>query len=302
MHQNCVCNACTTCPLSITGKNLVIRCEGLSILLYVVQAWPIPRTCAAAVTRAIFHFIWRSRMDRVCRDIMYKDLDKGGKNVPNATLTLMATFVCGCIKLCVDPQYANTKCHYLLRLYLSPVLRRMGLALLPWNTPSSWTVPYHLSFVEKLVKRNIFDHKAIRRWSARSIFGTLRVNERVDPVGWFPTQTAKVIWQNASSPELSNKHQDIAWLVVRRALPVRSFMHARTLRHRTLPSKTHTEANITCSWRTINAVKDTLWSARNLLVFQLKELTPTECCRLAHSKVQDYMLRDALNRGAAAAK
>eukprot|EP00061_Rhincodon_typus_P013095 g39257.t1 len=58
------------CSLSIAGKNLVIR----------------------------------SKMDHVDRDTMYKTLDKGGKNVPSATLILMATFTCGCIKLCVDPQ------------------------------------------------------------------------------------------------------------------------------------------------------------------------------------------------------
>eukprot|EP00061_Rhincodon_typus_P012975 g39051.t1 len=52
---------------------------------------------------------------------------------------------------------------------------------------------------------------------------------------------------NASSPELSNKYQDIAWLVS-------------------------------------------------------KELTLTECCRLAHSKVQGYVLSNALKLGAAVAK
>ncbi|GCC35650.1 hypothetical protein chiPu_0014137 [Chiloscyllium punctatum] len=105
----------------------------------------------------------------------------------------------------------------------------MGLASLPRNALSSWTVPYHLSFVEKFMKKNTFDHKSIRKWSARSVLETLREKERADPVEWFPEQTVKAIWQNASSPELSNKHQDVAWLVVRRVLTVRSFMHARTL-------------------------------------------------------------------------
>eukprot|EP00061_Rhincodon_typus_P007763 g29773.t1 len=63
----------------------------------------------------------------------------------------------------------------------------------------------------------------------------------------------------------------------------------------------HTETNIDCIWRTINSVKVVLWSARHLLV-QSKELTPTESCRLAPSKVRDYVLRDALKLGAAAAK
>eukprot|EP00061_Rhincodon_typus_P016332 g44499.t1 len=65
---------------------------------------------------------------------------------------------------------------------------------------------------------------------------------------------------------------------------------------------THTETNTSCTWRPINSVKDILSSARNLLVFQNKELTSTKCCRLAHSKVQDHVLRDALKPGDAATK
>eukprot|EP00061_Rhincodon_typus_P009527 g33100.t1 len=65
---------------------------------------------------------------------------------------------------------------------------------------------------------------------------------------------------------------------------------------------TYTEANINCICRTINSVKDALWSARNLLVFPLKELTLTECCGLAYAKVQNYRLRDTLKITLTAAK
>ncbi|XP_067911852.1 uncharacterized protein [Heterodontus francisci] len=65
---------------------------------------------------------------------------------------------------------------------------------------------------------------------------------------------------------------------------------------------TYTEISINCCWRTINWEKDALWSAQNLLVFQCKELSITECCRLAHSKVQDYMLRGTLKLGEDVAK
>eukprot|EP00061_Rhincodon_typus_P007316 g28901.t1 len=81
----------------------------------------------------------------------------------------------------------------------------MGLASLPRNTPSGWTVPYCLSFVEKFTKKKAFEPQSIRKLSARSILETLREKETMDPVMWFPEQTVKVIWQNASSPELSNK-------------------------------------------------------------------------------------------------
>eukprot|EP00061_Rhincodon_typus_P012337 g38006.t1 len=47
-------------------------------------------------------------------------------------------------------------------------------ASLPQNTPTRWTVPYHLSFVEKFVKKNTFDHKAIRKWAARVFIQHIR--------------------------------------------------------------------------------------------------------------------------------
>eukprot|EP00061_Rhincodon_typus_P006461 g27125.t1 len=77
----------------------------------------------------------------------------------------------------------------------------------------AWAIPYHLSFVEKFAMKNTFDHKSIRKRSAHRILGSLQEKEKVDPVGLFPEQTVKVIRQNVSSPELSNKHQDITWLV-----------------------------------------------------------------------------------------
>ncbi|XP_048467809.1 uncharacterized protein LOC125486046 [Rhincodon typus] len=46
--------------------------------------WHIPGICAIAVTRAVFHFIWRSNMDCVHRDTMYKPLDNGGRTYPTS--------------------------------------------------------------------------------------------------------------------------------------------------------------------------------------------------------------------------
>eukprot|EP00061_Rhincodon_typus_P004986 g23891.t1 len=66
-------------------------------------------------------------MDHVCRDTMY--LDKRGKNLPNVALILMATFMCGCIKLCMDPciekdgtGLAAVECSKDMNHSLSPVL------------------------------------------------------------------------------------------------------------------------------------------------------------------------------------
>eukprot|EP00061_Rhincodon_typus_P014580 g41681.t1 len=233
----------------------------------------------------------------------------GGENIPNIALILMTTFVYTCIKLCVDPWYTNTKCYYVLRLYLS-------CCCIGWDWPHGRgklqvVEPFRITcpLSRNLQRKTIFDHQSIRKWSACSVLETLKEKERLNPVAWFSEQTVKVIWQNASSLELSNKHQGIAWLMERRALSVISFMYTSLHQHMltskqlqgstlrsTLPGM-HTETNINNAWRIINSVKGAPWSARNMLVCQNKELTVTESCRLANSKVQDYMLRDALKLG-----
>eukprot|EP00061_Rhincodon_typus_P010228 g34354.t1 len=59
-------------------------------------------------------------------------------------------------------------------------------------------------------------------------------------------------------------------------------------------SQMHAKTNISYAWRSINSVKDALWSARTLLVFQNNELTLTQCCRLAHSKFFDEVTRKGI--------
>eukprot|EP00061_Rhincodon_typus_P006710 g27657.t1 len=131
----------------------------------------------------------------VIRDFMDKALARCGVERVGH-LNLMVAFVCGCMKLCIDPQYTSIKRHEVLRFYLFPVLKRIGLASLLQNTPSSWTVPYLLSFLMKFAAKNTFHHQSIRKWSARSVLEMLREKERLDPVAWFPEQTVKGIGQN----------------------------------------------------------------------------------------------------------
>ncbi|XP_051899596.1 uncharacterized protein LOC127585904 [Pristis pectinata] len=62
------------------------------------------------------------------------------------------------------------------------------------------------------------------------------------------------------------------------------------------------ETDIKCCWKVISSVKDALWSAPNLLVSQLSEMSVRERCRWAQSRQQESVLRDALKLGAADAK
>eukprot|EP00061_Rhincodon_typus_P016300 g44437.t1 len=108
-----------------------------------LKVWPISRTCAVAITRAIFCFMWRSEMDCIHRDTMYRTLDGRGKNIPNTAL-------------------------------ITDIVKdETGLI--------------------KFAKKNTFDQKSIRKWSACSILENRRQKEGLDPVKLFPEQTVKVI-------------------------------------------------------------------------------------------------------------
>eukprot|EP00061_Rhincodon_typus_P013468 g39854.t1 len=174
----------------------------------------------------------------------------------------------------------------------------LNAALILWNALSSWVVPYHLFFMEKFTKKNNFDHKSIRKWSACSVLETLREKERVDPVMWFPEQTVKVIWQNASSPELVNKHPDIAL-----SMPPHTVIEAAAGGRVVVDRDHHTSPAGMCL-RKGSLEKGAVASVK-IYPEQLhdnKELTPIECCRLALSNVRDYVLRDGLKLRAASTK
>eukprot|EP00061_Rhincodon_typus_P015130 g42642.t1 len=110
------------------GKNEAMffgNWAGRSFILFTVRTDYLKvLTCAVAVPPATIYFTWRCMMECVRRDTMNKILDTVGKNIPNAALVLMTTLVCSCIKLCIDPQYTNTKCHYVLSFFLSPSVMR----------------------------------------------------------------------------------------------------------------------------------------------------------------------------------
>ncbi|XP_073459999.1 uncharacterized protein [Aquarana catesbeiana] len=84
--------------LTIEGKTLVLRSEILPVLQYLAQAWPPRVNTCKAITRAVFHFIWSSKMDRVKRAVMFKEPLKGGKGVPDIATLLRVCFACNCIR------------------------------------------------------------------------------------------------------------------------------------------------------------------------------------------------------------
>lgn len=69
--------------LTITGKVLIVKAVILPILLYVGLVFLPNYLWMKKFAREIFMFIWNSKMEKLRRDFMYKDIKNGGKGVPN---------------------------------------------------------------------------------------------------------------------------------------------------------------------------------------------------------------------------
>eukprot|EP00061_Rhincodon_typus_P011896 g37256.t1 len=109
----------------------------------------------------------------------------------------------------------------------------IDLASLPQNAPSSCSDPYHLSFVEKFVKKNTFDPMSIRQCSAHSMLETLlgKGSYQVAPCADHQSHLGRMPC-----------HQDIAWLVDSELYSLVPGMNTKT--------------NIGCARRVITAMKD----------------------------------------------
>ena len=75
--------------ISILGKIQLIKTFGLSQFIYIMQSISIPKNVLEDINRIFFRFIWQKQftnkntLERVRREVMYSDKNKGGLNMVN---------------------------------------------------------------------------------------------------------------------------------------------------------------------------------------------------------------------------
>uniref|UniRef100_A0A3B3V1A1 Reverse transcriptase domain-containing protein n=1 Tax=Poecilia latipinna TaxID=48699 RepID=A0A3B3V1A1_9TELE len=74
--------------LSLIGKILVIKTEIISTLAYLASMFPLPYKIMTSIRKMMFCFLWGSQQEKLKRDIMYRPVSKGGRNVPNIEMKL----------------------------------------------------------------------------------------------------------------------------------------------------------------------------------------------------------------------
>ncbi|KAM5193702.1 uncharacterized protein ACMZJ9_018664 [Mantella aurantiaca] len=223
--------------LTIEGKTLVLRSEILPVLQYLVQAWPPQRKTCRAITKAVFYFIWGSKMDRVKRSVMFKEPAKGSKGVPDIATLLRVFFACNCIRRTLtDTSQKDSAGRSMSRFFLLPLWRSLGWDKWDSSVPYNWDTPWFYLETFKFIKDNELHGVKPDLWKPKTIHKLIRAKDTMESVPGLPSDTCKYIWRNVSSKRLTNLHKDLAWMAIQGGLPTRTFMHARNLcRYRHCP-------------------------------------------------------------------
>ncbi|KAM9330996.1 uncharacterized protein PAF06_019337 [Gastrophryne carolinensis] len=215
--------------LTIEGKTLVLRNEILPVLQYLAQAWPPRVKTRKTITRAVFNFIWGSKLDRVRRTRMYKEHRKGGKGVPDISTMLMAAFTCICVRRTMTDDEPATAGHAMSRFFLLRVWRKLGRAKWDTSMPYAWDLPWFYKDAEDFISEHQLAGVKPDLWRPKVIYKLIRAKDDIELIPGLPEDTCKFVWKNVSSKHLTNRHKDLAWQAIQGGLPVRSFLHARGL-------------------------------------------------------------------------
>lgn len=84
--------------LSITGRSLVAKVEGLSRLIYAAMALDVSKDICTKIDRILFEFIWKKRIHYIKKNVMINKLCSGGLNSLDFT-SLNSSFKVKWIKL-----------------------------------------------------------------------------------------------------------------------------------------------------------------------------------------------------------
>ena len=78
-----ILNLWLTRNLTLLGRTQIVKTFIISQFSYVTSAITIPDTYLEQINRLIFKFIWRNKKDKLKRNVMHNNIEKGGLKVPD---------------------------------------------------------------------------------------------------------------------------------------------------------------------------------------------------------------------------
>uniref|UniRef100_A0A803K3B6 Reverse transcriptase domain-containing protein n=1 Tax=Xenopus tropicalis TaxID=8364 RepID=A0A803K3B6_XENTR len=212
--------------LSIIGKVLIVKAVILPILLYVGLVFLPNYLWMRRFIREIFVFIWSSNMEKLKREIMYRELGNGGKGVPNVQQFLELKYIQFIIKLARQDKWAS----YFVKYGAGWILNRHRWFKTDIKKPYSFSGTRFYNVLDKIIKRwDLFKYSEVELVNINKICTDWRKQEAVCPVENFNSKISKEIWNMVVNKNLTNSQRDLAWALVHKCLPVKDFQYRRGL-------------------------------------------------------------------------
>ena len=213
--------------LSMTGKVLVIKADLYASLTYLAATLPVPRALLAPLRRAVFTFLWGSQQERVKREIMYREKEKGGKAVPELGTKLDALFLTPIVNAVMTDNHTSLWSCFAKFWAGRTISTTLGKRL-PLGTPNAEIRPKLYVFAIKLFKSTNLGTSVAGKLSREAIEKSLAPQTtRLVPVGVLIEKECLQVWKNVNCQYLLNAHKDLAWSAVHDCLPTRAFLHRR---------------------------------------------------------------------------
>ena len=76
--------------MTLFGKVLIIKCVGLSNLVYSISNLNVPEEIFAMVKNKFFRFLWKNKRDKIKRTSVYQDYCEGGLRMVDIELAIKA--------------------------------------------------------------------------------------------------------------------------------------------------------------------------------------------------------------------
>ena len=90
------------------GKVLIIKSLGLSQIVYAASNVNVPNETIYTIKNKIFGFLWDNKKDKIKRESIYQDYDKGGIRMPDVDLMIKALRLAWIPRL-LNPESLNWK-------------------------------------------------------------------------------------------------------------------------------------------------------------------------------------------------
>lgn len=211
--------------LSLRGKILVIKAVILPLILYTAVVLPPGKVWLIKANKALYTFLWGSRMERVRRELVMRPCELGGLNFPD-----LEKFVSMHFWLLVWRTLKVGGRTGLMMEYMGGWLfRKWRWSRWELVRPVSFFLSAHYKKLERVREDYGLGVLGVEGGDVKKVKKLLYNETKVCNIFGLRSCEAARAWSALGVVGVSNRQRDVAWLALQDALPTREFLKKRDI-------------------------------------------------------------------------